>query len=239
VKSADVVAATADEIFMLLKKERPDTLLLPNAVRLEDWISTGSNAVPNDMKEARNAEVVIGYYGSIAEWLDWTLLENVAAEKRDWAFVLIGPTHGESDQEAIEKYIRRVPNLHYLGPKKYSALSSYLFHFDIAIIPFVLNEVTHAVSPVKLFEYMAAGKPIVASPMREILKYKSVMFADSSEMFVDQLEKALDLQTNPDYLNTLRIEAESNTWISRAQSLLAALESVSQGQRGIARRHLA
>lgn len=224
IRGADVVVVTADDLYKQLIEERPDTLLIPNAVRTEDWLTDGNLDIPDDMKEIRNAEVVVGYYGTIAEWMDWALLEEIISIKSDWAFILIGPMQSSEEFKIVETFQSKFPNLHYLGPKRYEDLRYYSFHFDIAIIPFKLNEITHACSPVKLFEYMAVGKPIVATPMREIQKYDGVLFADDSEAFVHQLNKALILKADTDYLKMLRDEANANTWGSRAQTLEAAIE---------------
>ncbi|MGB7054689.1 MAG: glycosyltransferase [bacterium] len=228
IQGADVVVVTADDLYKQLIEERPDILLIPNAVRTEDWLTDGYLDVPDDMKEVRNAEVVVGYYGTIAEWMDWALLEEVISVMRDWAFVLIGPMQSSEELEIVETFQSNFPNLYYLGPKRYEDLLHYSYHFDIAIIPFKLNEITHACSPVKLFEYMAAGKPIVATPMREIQKYDGVLFANDSEAFVNQLNKALSLKVDSDYLKTLRDEANANTWRARAHALETALKSAHQ-----------
>jgi glycosyltransferase involved in cell wall biosynthesis len=120
--------------------------------------------------------------------------------------------------------VTALPNAFYLGKKAYGELPAYLAHFDVATIPFVLNPVTHACSPVKLFEYMAAGKPVVATRMREILKYKSVRFAGTATEFVAEIEAALKLRENEDHRALLRAEAEANTWRARAETLVRAME---------------
>lgn len=224
VQKADVMVATADDLIEQLRSERPDALLLPNAVCLEDWALSGMISVPEDMLAARRASVVVGYYGSIADWFDWALWEYAARSKPDWSFVLIGPPY-DADVNKIQERVAHFENMHYLGAKPYSALPSYLAHFDIATIPFVLNNITHACSPIKLFEYMAAGKPIVVTPMREIIKYKSVLVADSPQAFVSQCEKALTLKDDAAYRAILRQEAEANTWRARAWALRQAIEA--------------
>jgi teichuronic acid biosynthesis glycosyltransferase TuaH len=103
-------------------------------------------------------------------------------------------------------------------------------------IPFVLNSITHSCSPVKLFEHVAAGKPVVATPMREILKYRSVLFAETSEDFVKRVETALRRREEPAYRRTLEREAQENTWQERAEALRHALESVRAAQGGLSRR---
>ena len=236
VRKADLVVATADDLLHQLFSERPDTLLLPNGVRLEDWGSTTPCSVPQDMATARHATVVVGYYGSIAEWFDWRMWELAARAKTDWAFVLIGLPYDGNYKKIIER-MKCTANMYYLGAKPYSSLPGYLAHFDVATIPFILNRITHACSPLKLFEYMAAGKPIVASPMREILKYKSVFFADTPEKYVSQLEEALGKKNNPEYRRVLKQEAEANTWRSRGETLRQAIEFVRRRQNNIPRRH--
>lgn len=222
---ADVMVATADDLIEQLRSERPDALLLPNAVRLEDWVLTEAVPAPEDMLAARRAPVVVGYYGAIAEWFDWDLWEYAAGHKPDWAFVLIGPPY-DGDVNKIKERVGRCKNMHYLGAKSYSSLPGYLAHFDVATIPFVLNNITHACSPLKLFEYMAAGKPIVAAPMREIIKYKSVLVADSPQAFVSQCERALTLRDDAAYRAILQQEAEANTWRARARALRQAIEAM-------------
>jgi glycosyltransferase involved in cell wall biosynthesis len=225
VKKADIVVTTADDLLEKLRPDRPDTILLPNGVCIDDWRSTGQSHIMEDMVAARKASVVVGYFGSIAEWFDWKMWEYAAKTKPDWSFVLIGPPY-DGDVRKINDRINHYPNMYYLGAKPYKNLANYLLHFDIATIPFILNQITHSCSPIKLFEYMAAGKPIVASPMREILKYQSILSADSPEAFVNQLDKALLLKEDPEYCNILKKEAEENTWRSRAEVLRKAIESV-------------
>jgi teichuronic acid biosynthesis glycosyltransferase TuaH len=89
---------------------------------------------------------------------------------------------------------------------------------------------------VKLFEHMAAGKPVVASPMREILKYQSVLFAGTPEDFVQRVETALHQRQDPAYCQLLEREARENTWQQRAEALRHAIESVRTAQGGLPRR---
>lgn len=235
VRKTDVMVATADELLSQLNSMRPDTLLLPNGVRLEDWNLKGPLPVPRDIAAARRAPVVVGYYGSIADWFDWEMWEYAAKTKPDWSFILIGPPY-LGDLKNIDEHATRLPNMYYLGPKSYQELPMYLAQFDIATIPFIINKITDACSPIKLFEYMAAGKPVVTSPMKEIVKYKSVLTAADPEAFVNQLDNALLVKDDTGYRLVLKQEAEANTWRSRATLLRRTLETVRERQNNIPRR---
>lgn len=224
-READVVSATADSLAEKLRRIRDDVLLLPNGVSLEDWRHAADTPLPPDMRKARNAEVVVAYYGAIGVWFDWELFEAAVSSKPDWSFVLIGFRFGVDEQELLDR-VDRYPNLYYLGAKPHPELSGYMAHVDVATIPFKLNEITHACSPLKLFEYMAAGKPIVATPMHEITKYRSVLFATDPRSYVERLDEAVHKKSDPDYLATLAAEAEANTWDRRAETFRDALEEV-------------
>jgi hypothetical protein len=236
VRDADVLVATADDLLAQLKRLRPDVLLLPNAVLMEDWTKAVDAGVPPDLAAARKAPVVVAYYGTMADWFDWGLWEGAARARPNWSFILIGPPHDRRRIDAVHARVSSHPNMHYLGPKPYESLPAYVAHCDVMAIPFVLNSITHSCSPVKLFEHMAGGKPVVATPMREILKYRSVLFAETPEDFVKQIETGLRQRQDPAYRETLEREARENTWQRRAETLRYAIETARTAQGGLTRR---
>jgi glycosyltransferase involved in cell wall biosynthesis len=189
------------------------------------------------MTAARNAKVVVGYYGAIARWFDWPMWEFAARSRPAWSFILIGFPYDVKGCEYLER-AKSLANVHFLGPKPYHELKRYLACFDVATIPFVLDAITHACSPVKLFEYMAAGKPVVATKMRQVLKTEGVLFAEGNDDFVRRLEEAVRCHQDALYVARLRSEASANSWRSRAQVLLDALREVRHRQNGVPRRHL-
>ena len=229
VSNADIVTGTADALVAELRVRRNDALLLPNGVRTEDWNRGIDHDVPSDLVEARQKPVVVGYYGAIADWFDFETWLGAARAHPDWAFVWIGYPYGAA-MEAKIREATLTDNVYYLGKKPYAALPAYLQHFDVATIPFILNPITHATSPVKLFEYMAAGKPVVATKMREILKYSSVFFTDGGDDFVRSIDKALASRSDPAYLDLLAREAQANTWRERASTLGNVMHAVEARQ---------
>jgi len=166
---------------------------------------------------SRSSPAIISPRGYLPIW------ETAARLRPDWSFVLIGYAY-DGESEKVHARIRELPNMYFLGAKSYQELPKYLANFDVATIPFVLNSITHGCSPVKLFEYMAAGKPIVCTPMREILKYESIHFAASPADFVREIESAVAGKDDPAGQALLAREAKENTWRSRAEKLKSALQ---------------
>jgi GT2 family glycosyltransferase/glycosyltransferase involved in cell wall biosynthesis len=152
---------------------------------------------------------VIGYYGALADWFDFELLADIARRRPDWTFVLVGDVFVD-DLLGLD----RLPNVRLEGPKPYEQMPLYLHHFDVCLIPFRLYHVTHAVDPVKLYEYLSVGKPVVSVPLEEIRHYADlVYFATSAETFIEQINCAL---VEPAARSTARVAlARDNTWHRR------------------------
>jgi glycosyltransferase involved in cell wall biosynthesis len=232
---AQVVVGTADDLLDELKPYRPDAILCPNGVdpahfaAAADAARAGEREVPDDLRSIVASErPIIGYYGAMAQWFDFDLVKHAAEALPECQFVLIGPDY---DGLTMAKAgIETHPNIHWLGPKKYAELPRYLACFDVATIPFKVTAALNAVSPIKLFEYMAGGRPIVTTDLAECRKYPVVLAAHDQAEWVSRLREALALRHDEKYLAELRRTAEANTWQSRAETILAALSARSAGR---------
>jgi len=129
------------------------------------FFARARNAQPEPTDQAALAGPIIGYCGVIDERLDLGLIEHIARERPDWQLVMIGPVV-KIDEESLPS----LPNIHYLGGKPYDQLPSYLAGWDVAIMPFALNEATRFISPTKTPEYLAAGLPVVSTAIRDVVE---------------------------------------------------------------------
>jgi polysaccharide pyruvyl transferase CsaB len=164
---------------------------------------------------------IIGYYGAIMEWFDAELVSVAAATRPDWSFVLIGSI----DTPSVEP-LRRLPNVHFLGEQPYSRLPAYLQQFDVCLIPFKLTPIIQSTNPVKFYEYLSAGKPVVATLLPELLPYQEFFYpAHNAQELVSCIEQAL----REDSLarKAARIEwARQQTWQARYELLSRAIEDL-------------
>lgn len=173
--------------------------------------------IPEDLKEIRAAyKTLICYYGALAMWFDYELVKKIAANK-DYAVVLIGQDY---DGTFAKSGVKEYENVFYLGRKGYEQLPAYGCNVDICIIPFVINDITEATSPVKLFEYMAMAKPIVTTALPECKKYASVFFSETHDEFIQNLETAINKKEDSDYQKLLMKESFENTWVSKAKNMI-------------------
>ncbi|MCK6683590.1 MAG: polysaccharide pyruvyl transferase family protein [Thermoanaerobaculia bacterium] len=236
---ADLVVATAQQLLEGVRPARPDALLCPNGVDYSHFAAAQgitTTPPPPDMgpflqKGTRESGLhglpllrpqrpIIGYYGALARWVDYPMLRRVALLRPGWTFLLIGPPH---DSAFEQSGIGAEPNIHWLGQKSYQDLPLYLRHFDVATIPFIVGPITHATSPLKLFEYMAGGKIVVTTPMEESMRFEGVLTASGPAAFVERLEDALTLREDPACRSRIDRVARENTWEQRARSILEAL----------------
>ncbi len=224
-ETSDVIITTAQKLFEEAKKKRPDALYVPNGVDFSHFNNpTGQDPlpIPKDMSDIlQERKPVIGYYGALASWFDYDLLLGIAAERREFNFVIIGMDY---DGSLGKSGLLNRPNIVYLGPKSYTDLPAYLAGFDVAILPFKNNKVTQSTSPVKLFEYFAGGKPVVSTPMNEVLRYPVALIGKDCEQFCQKLDEGLALRNDPAFVNRLKQTALENTWNIRAEKILKAIE---------------
>lgn len=210
-KNADIVITTADNLYKKAKLIREDTTLCPNGCDYDHFSKTKNiTIIPDDLIEViKNENIIVGYHGALAEWIDYQLIEYIAKNLNDCEIILIGPDY---DGSINKSNIIEIKNIHWLGPKPYQDLPKYLKWFDIAILPFKINKITMSTSPIKLFENMAAGIPIVSVDLPEPKKYKSVLIAKNYEEYVELIIKAKNLKNNKKYLELLDKEAKENSW---------------------------
>jgi UDP-galactopyranose mutase len=150
----------------------------------------------------------LGFFGVIDERMDTALLDAVAELRPDWHLVMIGPVVKIDPAD-----LPRRPNIHYLGGQEYQDLPAYLAGWDVAMMPFALNESTRFISPTKTPEYLAAGKPVVSTPIRDVVRtygeMNLVRIADTPEAFVAAVERAL------------AEDAGNADWLMRVDEMLA------------------
>jgi hypothetical protein len=226
-KNAKIVLATANKLVEEAKHFRIDVIYSPNGVVYDYFANVASQEhvlPPSDLLPLlKMQKPIIGYYGALARWFDYELLKGIVQRRPDYLFVLIGPDY---DGTVKHTGISHLENIYWLGVKRYAELPIYLHFFDVATIPFLVNDITHATSPLKLFEYMAGGKPIVITPMRESMQYEEVLVANGPDEFVEKLDQALKLARDSQYINQIKKLALQNTWESRAEDIIQKIETI-------------
>jgi glycosyltransferase involved in cell wall biosynthesis len=177
--------------------------------------------VPKDLAEF--PEPRLGFIGAISSYkLDFQLIREIAINRPEWSIVLIGQV-GEGDPWTDITHLQGLPNLHLMGPRPYDQLPAYLKGFNVALLPNKINEYTEAMFPIKFFEYMGAGCPVVSVDLPSIRDYKDMIaVADSSVSFIYAIETILDGNVPP-IENRLAL-ANEHTYESRTRQMLALVE---------------
>lgn len=165
---------------------------------------------------------VIGYFGAIAEWFDVEAIKFAASEKPDWIFVLIGQY-----PDGLKEELASLTNIMLLGEIHYDYLPRYLTTFNVCTIPFRRIPLTEATNPVKLYEYFATGKPVVARRLPEIEMHEDCTYLYESPVeFITKLEQALEEDANDSKVEKRKDVAALNTWKRRGESLNKELSSL-------------
>lgn len=225
ITTADIVLATARQLYDEVRRFRADALYCPNGVDYEHFHPAEAPPAPADIADlVASGRPIIGYYGALARWFDCDLLAHAASVRTDCEFLLIGP---DFDGTLAASKLTRLPNVHWVGEKKYQELPAYLHYFTVATIPFLINDITNATSPVKLFEYMAGTKPIVTTNLPECRQYACVLAARDQAEYVTMLDEAIGRSRSETCRQLLDTEARNNTWEARVRQIIARLDVLS------------
>lgn len=210
--------ASARELYQRKKEFAPGLVVVPNGADVVHFNSVlkPELAVPEDV--ASLPRPVVGYVGAVSAWLDQEMLTAAARAHPEWSYVLIGPV--DTDVSSLAA----LPNVRLLGRRNYSLLPAYLKGFDVTVIPFKINELTRGVNPVKLYEYLAAGRPVVSSDLPEVRPFGPVVaVARDPGEFVKKVEEELAGDSPEKVARRLRV-AEENSWEARAAAAEEVIE---------------
>jgi UDP-galactopyranose mutase len=162
---ADLVFTGGHSLYEAKRVLHPNVHAFPSSVDAPHFASGRTGHLPEPADQRGLGGPRAGFYGVVDERMDLYLLERLADDLPGWSIVVIGPVV-KIDPGSLP----RRPNLHYLGPKTYEELPAYLAGWDVALMPFALNEATRFISPTKTLEYLAAGKPVVSTPIHDVVR---------------------------------------------------------------------
>jgi hypothetical protein len=202
-----------------LKKYIPlgkEAIYLPNGVNNEDFIKANL-FIPDEMQKIVNTgHKIIGYYGCLAEWMDFETVRFAALARPNYEFVFIGLVITDISQ------ISALPNIHILGLKPYKELPSYARQFDVGTIPFLINDMMDCVSPIKFYEYCALGLPVICSKMPEVENYQNEFIAcyNNANEYLQYLDLFCETDIKTKAQENGPLISLQNSWDARVDKIL-------------------
>jgi len=220
-RRADVVFATSEHLCNLLKDKKINSNIFysPHAVDFAHFSKAQDVQLPVAAEINCLKKPVVGFVGNVEGWVDLKLIAHIARSKPDWSIVLIGQIRVPVNDLSC------LPNVICTGYRKYDKLPSYLKGFDAVIIPFLINELTESVNPLKLKEYLAAGKPVISVRLPEVEKFKGLVeIADSYQDFVHKIEAAYKTDS-ADKISKRMESVKGESWNDRAEKVCDIIEN--------------
>ncbi|WP_447768259.1 glycosyltransferase family 1 protein [Sphingobacterium faecium] len=209
-QKADVVFTGGHSLFQAKKHRHHNIHPMPSSIDKQHFgQARGIQQEPEDQKSIGFPR--LGFFGVVDERFDIELLREVSVQRPDWQFVIIGPVVKIDPND-----LPRAANIHYLGPKNYTELPAYIAHWDMALILFALNESTEFISPTKTPEYLAAGKPVISTAIKDVVHpYGSaglVQIVDNPTSFIREAEKIGASKEKEQWLNKVDRFLENESW---------------------------
>jgi len=213
IRRADIVFTSAEKLCDERRQVNPRTYFIPHGVDVAHFSRALDPAIEVPEEIRRLAKPVIGFFGLLADWVDLDMIGALARARPQWSFALVGKV--QTDLGAVA----RLPNVHRLGQQPYTALPAYCRGFDVGLIPFRMNELTLRVNPLKLREYLAAGLPVVSTPLPEVVRYNGLVHIAVNEAgFLRAIDAALK-ERSPEQ-DRRRVEAmRGESWEARVSEM--------------------
>lgn len=225
---ADLVFTGGHNLYQAKKNSHYNIHPFPSSIDKEHFNPARTiTAQPDDMAHIPHPR--FGFYGVIDERFDIDLIKNVAENKPEWHFVIIGPVV-KIDPESLPK----LNNIHYLGEKNYKQLPQYLAGWDIAFIPFLRNDSTKYISPTKTPEYLAAGRPVISTSIKDVVNpygiRNLVQIADTAEEFIKAGEFELSRKDRAQWLQKVDEFLSQNSWDKTWMKMQQLITSTKEGK---------
>lgn len=214
---ADLLVVTSDWLRHEAGQHNPQCLMVRNACQYEHFCHQ-----PAEVFRDPRGRRVIGYYGAIAEWFDLDLLEKVARRHPDCLVLLVG-----ADTAGAQQRLQRLDNVEFTGEVAYAKLPYYLYGFDVCLLPFQVIPLTLATNPVKVYEYLSAGKDVVSVELPEIRQFGDLVRTGADhDGFLAALDAALHAPADPKLVARRREFAAEQTWTHRVCDLVQGIDAL-------------
>jgi glycosyltransferase involved in cell wall biosynthesis len=211
-RRADVVFTGGHSLYEAKRDRHPFIHPFPSSIDRDHFMQARKD-LPDPEDQKSIAHPRLGFFGVIDERFDAELIKSIATARPHWQLVMIGPVT-KIDPASLPQR----PNIHYLGAKTYAELPQYLAGWDVALLPFAINEATRFISPTKTPEYLAAGKPVVSTPITDVVRPYGelglVRIAGSPEEFIQAIEQSLtsEAKDEEDWLNRVDRFLSQTSW---------------------------
>lgn len=221
---SDVVFAGGHSLFEAKKKLHANTYVFPSSVDVQHF-GAARSSLPDPADQLGIPHPRLGFYGVIDERMDIALVGELAALRPDWHIVLVGPV-----VKIAPESLPQAANIHYLGSKTYDELPAYIANWDVAIMPFAINDATRFISPTKTPEYLAAGRPVVSTPIVDVVngygKTKLVAIAANAADFVEEVSKIIQGEQHPGWQGDVDAALAKLSWDTTCERMLDYIANV-------------
>ena len=218
-RKSDVVIVSAEKLFADKKKFNQKTYIIRHGTDWRHFRKSLAEATEIPLEIKNLPKPIIGFHGLLADWVDYQLIKKIAEKFKTGSVVLIGKIAVDAEEKV--KILNGVKNVHFLGRRPYKTLPDFCKGFDVALNPFIINDLTLAANPLKVREYLAAGLPVVSSDLPEVRILPHCRIGKDHTDFIGQIENAL---AHPIAKETISDSVKEESWEAKIDELREILE---------------